>query len=181
MADVIGSEGRDGEGGTTPLAWPWSEYKGEFPGGPSQAEETSARDEAAAPLASDGSPYSEEFPRDAPAADAGSQRSAFPGLVVAAVIVIIAGLTWLYASNPESSKKTLVAPQAETVSPPSGDSAPSATTAPPSQPAEAPAPTSGAGSPRAAAPDQAAPNASAEPPATKQLEKKRAKKRSKRD
>jgi hypothetical protein len=74
----------EGPQGQPPAAWVWSQYRGVLPDEPTHAE---AVTEAASASA------------DTPPA----QNSAMVGVGLAAAVIVITGLTWLFASGPASA------------------------------------------------------------------------------
>ncbi|WP_442755297.1 hypothetical protein ACNHKD_01125 [Methylocystis sp. JAN1] len=77
---MANSEGPEGQ---PPSAWVWSQYRGELPADPPAAE----------------TPVEAPSPAAAPA---GRANSGMIGLGLAAAVIVIAGLTWLFTTKPAS-------------------------------------------------------------------------------
>lgn len=90
MANISSDQGRNPNAsprGDTPLAWPWSQYRGEFP-------------------------RSEQRPHAVPPVNTvskGPSPSSIrkPALLLATAIIIVGGLTWRLTSAPDSSTKSV--------------------------------------------------------------------------
>lgn len=135
----------DGPEGHPPSAWVWSQYRGVAPDAP------------AAPVAH------EPGAAAAPSADpTAPKNSAMIGLGLAAAIIVIAGLTWLFTTSPASSPARTETPPAQMEPAPA-------------QKSEAPphAETAAAPSPAAAGPAQEAPKAAPPDPAHHAKKKRR--------
>lgn len=146
MAHMEGPEGQP------PSAWVWSQYRGVQPGeSPAHAAEPPPA-AAAAPTA--------------PAAPAVSQHSSLIGIGLAAAVIIIAGLTWLFTTRPAADPSAPGEPPAATGT----ESAPQKSEAAP--PAAEPAATPAATPAPAAAPT-AAPTEQARPAAPPRIKKKK--------
>jgi cytoskeletal protein RodZ len=140
MAHLEGPEGQP------PSAWVWSHYRGVQPGDAPAAVEQPPASAASAPAA-------------APVAAA--QHSSLIGIGLAAAVIIIAGLTWLFTTRPAAGPNTTEEPPAATgteTAPQKSEAAP-----PAAEPVAAPAATP------AAAPPEAKPAtpAAASPPRVK--------------
>lgn len=118
----------EGLGGQPPSAWVWSQYRGVLP-----AESAAAPASVPAPKAT----------TDAPRAGA---KHGLIGLGVAAAVILIAGLTWLFTTRTASGPAPEATPPAATEggqqksesAPPAADPAPAAAQAPaPAAPAPA--------------------------------------------
>lgn len=120
--------------GQPPAAWVWSQYRGVIADGPASAQATPVPAEphaAPAPVAA--------------AAGAEEKNSTLIGAGIAAAVLVIAGLTWLFTTQPASNPapaatdsapvKSEAAPAAATP----GASAPTATSTPDAPKADAPA------------------------------------------
>jgi hypothetical protein len=103
-------ERRGGQEGLTPLAWVWSQYKGELPQG---MQAVRADGQASVALAWVWSQYRGEFPQSAGERNAISKADARastmsgkePSLVwlgLAAAILVVGGLVWLFSGSPAS-------------------------------------------------------------------------------
>jgi hypothetical protein len=80
----------EGPGGLPPSAWVWSQYRGVLPAADSPVAGAPVETPAAG---------SSSIPDAAPAA---ATNSSMIGLGLAAAVVVIAGLTWLFATKPAS-------------------------------------------------------------------------------
>ena len=134
--------GGPGQEPETPQAWTWSHYK-------------SAADDSPG---AEGSPRQEPASAAAPeqaggngAAPSGGSNSNFAALGLAAAIVVIGGLTWLFTTKDQEPKP---APAATEEALPAIRTGTGATTAPPPAPA---APEASGGAPAPAASEPAAP------------------------
>ncbi|PPD46621.1 MAG: hypothetical protein CTY15_01010 [Methylocystis sp.] len=130
--------------GQPPAAWVWSQYRAESPAEPVSvgiAEETPQAPPAeAAP----------DAPAPAPASGAARDSSAI-GLGLAAAVLVIAGLTWLFTSKPASAPAESTLPAAtEAPAQQKSEAAPPAV-----EPVAAPAPAAPAAEPAKPAPPAA--------------------------
>lgn len=119
----------EGPGGQPPSAWVWSQYRGVLPADPPAAGAPVETPVAAAVKAA---------PSSSPAAPAAGKHSSMVGLGLAVAVVVIAGLTWLFATKPASEPAPETPPAAtETpAAPQKSEAAP----APAAEPAAAPPP-----------------------------------------
>ncbi|WP_457798710.1 hypothetical protein [Methylocystis sp. S23] len=140
MANTEGPEGQP------PAAWVWSQYRGVQPAEPPAAE--APAEEVAAPSAE---------PLGAPEADAPvpARNSSLIGLGLAAAVIVIAGLTWLFTTKPASGPTLPETPPTAEAPAQKSEAAP---------PAPAPDPAASA-TPAAAAPAQEAPKPAEPAPA----------------
>ncbi len=150
----------EGPGGQPPAAWVWSHYQGETPSTPAPAPEGAAR--AARPA-----PAPEEFAARPASLEAAPTKGPAPaksfsliGLGVAAAVIVIAGLTWLFATKPASSPAdpaTQMAPAEPPAPEQKSEAAPAVPATPAAAEAPAPAPVAAPEAPKAEAPKAAAP------------------------
>ena len=124
--------------GQPPAAWVWSQYRGVIADGPASAQATPVPAEpqaAPAPVAA--------------AAGAEEKNSTLIGAGIAAAVLVIAGLTWLFTTQPASNPAPAEqAPAATDSAPVKSEAAPAAAT----PGASAPAATSTPDAPKADAP-----------------------------
>jgi len=140
----------------TPLAWVWSEYRGQVSGGaPIEVVEVVTVDERGASDAS--TPAAESPGADSAVAvpPATSKSGDAAGLVLAALILTILGLFWFASSDkkpaPTADQSPSPAISAAPEPPPPADPAPPAVSAP-AEPAPAATPASAAPEPEKPAP-----------------------------
>jgi len=117
MANTEGPEGQ-------PAAWVWSQYRGVAPADPPSGEAA-----AQAPAASAAAPA--------------AKNMGMIGLGVAAAVIVIAGLTWLFATKPASAPADSTPPAATEApaEPQKSEAAPPPAPAADAAPAPAPAAT----------------------------------------
>jgi CrcB protein len=134
MAEHFGGDGNERRAdpdGSVPLAWLWSQCKGELPQGESGRR---AEGEASIPPAWVSSQYKGEFPQTASEQKwvsqtgsagrvTGIQNGKFAVLGVAAAFIGIGGLIWLFTAGPMSSSNIATTPQEEALPSPSGGEA----------------------------------------------------------
>lgn len=142
MEDNVNGGGAD-RGPDAPQAWTWSQFKGEAEGGGSPAPQQPAQGGGSGG-GSGGAPGG--VPADAASAgDAASQgrSSSLAALGLAAVIIVIGGLTWLFTTQSETSKPAPAAVEEELpairTAPAGGEGEPSAAPSAPAASAPAPA------------------------------------------
>lgn len=118
----------EGPGGLPPSAWVWTQYHGVLP-----ADSPSASGPVETPAAA-----SPSIPADPPAA---AKHSGMIGLGLAAAVVVIAGLTWLFATKPASEPAAPQTSPAATEAPAEAQKSEAAPApAPAAEPAATPAP-----------------------------------------
>lgn len=159
MTEILGggNENCANGKGDAPQAWIWSEYRGVLPqiesagslssGAPAPSELVRREDEGEFPGGASESRPAAAAPPPPPEAEPPfkpePRYTRAPALGLAAVIVAIAGLAWLFTTRPASNPRpepaspeaTLPAPGAETSKPEGAAQAPQATDVPPPAPA----------------------------------------------
>ncbi|WP_363350283.1 hypothetical protein [Methylocystis echinoides] len=108
----------EGHGGQPPAAWVWSQYRGVLP-----AETEAPAADSAVPTPDEASPAG------------GGQKHGLIGLGLAAAVIVIAGLTWLFTTRSAYGPAPEATPPAAT-----GSETPQKSEAAPPPPAAAPAP-----------------------------------------